>query len=211
MEWCQAHKDWSLDQWRKVMWTDESPFVLRYHGGRRVWRLHNERYSHRCTIATVKHDVKVNVWGAFCAKGVGMLHHIKGIMDQNIYLDILENVMVPSADILFGDHTNVDNWIFQQDNDPKHTAKSVKEWITEEKIPLLPWPSQSPDLNPIENLWSILDRQCKKRACKSPNELFQTLKDSWNQISTDTLEPLVCSMPARCAAVIAAKGYCTKY
>lgn len=211
LEWCQARKDWSLDEWRTVMWTDESPFVLRYHGSRRVWRLHNERFSCRCTVASVKHDTKINVWGAFCAKGVGMLHHIKGIMDQHIYLDILENVMVPSADMLFGGHTILENWIFQQDNDPKHTANSVKDWLGVEGIPVLPWPAQSPDLNPIENLWSILDRQCSKRTCNSAAELFQTLQACWNQISVDTLDQLVCSMPARCAAIIAANGFFTKY
>ena len=84
------------------------------------------------------------VWGAFSATGVGILHRIEGIMNKEIYNDLLANVMLPSADILFGR----ENWIFQQDNDPKHTAKINKDFLIENEVPTLPWPAQSPDLNP---------------------------------------------------------------
>jgi transposase len=65
LAWCMEHKSWTVDQWRKVIWTDESPFVLRFHGRCRVWRGHNERYLARNIRSTIKHDTKINVWGAF--------------------------------------------------------------------------------------------------------------------------------------------------
>ena len=189
------------------MWTDESPYVLRYDGKVRVWRMHNERYETRCTKATVKHDKKINVWGAFAAHGVGILHRIHGIMVKEMYHDILGNVMLPSADILFGR----ENYIFQQDNDPKHTANINKAFIVDNQIPTFDWPAQSPDLNPIENLWSILDQKCKDRRPNNEDELFQELQHAWNNLPVDLLTELVDSMPHRCAQVIAAKGGPTKY
>lgn len=207
VEWCREHQHWTKEQWRRVMWTDESPFTLRYWRSTRVWRMEGERYASNCTKGSLKHDVKINVWGAFCAHGVGRLHLIPGTMDQEVYLDILGDPMLSSADLLFGR----ENWILQQDNDPKHTARQVKEWFIDHDIPLLPWPSQSPDLNPIENLWSILDRNCRHRRTNTKTELFQYLQEAWESIPKTTLESLVDSMPERCRAVIEAKGGMTKY
>lgn len=207
VKWCQDHLNWTREEWHRVMWTDESPFTLRYCRAKRVWRMEGERYSPNCTRGTLKHDIKINVWGAFCARGVGRLVFIQGVMDQDVYLDILEEPMLHSADLLLGRH----NWWFQQDNDPKHTAKRVKEWLIDHQIPLMPWPSQSPDLNPIENLWSILDRMCQNREANTKEELFKLLENAWYSIPTSTLENLVDSMPERCRAVIQAKGGLTKY
>ena len=207
LAWARDHVNWSLEQWRRVMWTDESPYVLRFNGKTRVWRMHNERYNPVCCKANVKHDDKIMVWGAFAAHGVGILHRIMGIMDRFVYLDLCQNVMLPSADMLFGR----ENWLFQQDNDPKHTAIIVRDFIEEENIPTLEWPAQSPDLNPIENLWSILDQRLKRRQVNNCQELFRTLNDEWKRLPVDLLERLVASMPSRCQAVIDSEGWPTKY
>ena len=73
------------------------------------------------------------------------------------------------------------------------------------------WPSQSPDLNPIKNLWSILDSNLKDRRPQSKAELFQVLQVGWNRLDVDLLRRLVESMPRRIQAVIDANGYMTKY
>jgi hypothetical protein len=69
-------------------------------------------------------------------------------MDRHVYHDLLGNVALPSIHMLFG----TGEVIFQQDNDPKHTAHMNKQWFVDNGIDLMDWPSQSPDLNPIENL-----------------------------------------------------------
>lgn len=207
VKWCRAHLHWTPAQWARVLWSDESPFVLRFNRKTRVWRRHNERFKKWATRATVKHDVKIMVWGCFASHGVGNLYRVEGIMNKHQYKEILINQMKPSAQRLF----DMDNWHFQQDNDPKHTANTTKTWFTREKTPLMPWPAQSPDLNPIENLWSWLDYNMKDRSPGNAEELFETLQESWNSIPIDLLSKLSDSMPRRCAAVIAANGYATKY
>ena len=62
------------------------------------------------------------------------------------------------------------DYIFWQDNDPKHTTKSMKKWLSENSVNVLEWPSQSPDLNPVGNLWQFLKVQIWKRALASASE-----------------------------------------
>jgi transposase len=209
LKWAKNYVSWTIDQWNNVLWSDESPFLLRYAGRIRVWRQRNERYKEFCLKGTVKHDIKINVWGCFTSSGVGDLKLIEGNMEQNQYKQILLHHMIPSISRLFPDPSNC---IFQQDNDPKHTAKVVQNWIKNvRKIQVLPWPSQSPDLNPIENLWAILDKNLKNRQCRNEEELFQCLQHAWNALSPDMLSNLVSSMPQRCREIINNKGYPIKY
>ena len=101
--------------------------------------------------------------------------------------------------------------IFQQDNDPKHTAKLNQRFLANYEVPTLPWPSQSPDLNPIENLWAILDHRAKDRCPRNEDELYDLLQEAWNALDVETLTKLADSMPARIQAVIANNGLPTKY
>lgn len=68
-------------------------------------------------------------------------------MDQHIYTDILENIMLQYAEY---DMSLI--WVFQQDNDPKNSSKKARKWFGDYLIRLMEWPAQSPDLNPIETL-----------------------------------------------------------
>lgn len=208
LKWCHARKHWTVDQWRKVLWTDESPFVLRFNNKKRVWRMKNERYEKKCMTGSVKHDKKINVWGCFAAHGVGDLVMVDGIMEQTQFRDILGASMLPSAEVLFGEG---EEWLYQQDNDPKHTAILTQNWFIENKIPIMEWPSQSPDLNPIENLWTILDRACSKRNPQNEAELLEMLQAAWYNLDPNMLDRLVCSMPDRCEAVIKQNGGAMKY
>lgn len=196
-----------VELWHEVIPSDESPFTLRYKFKSRVLRTKGEKYEPFAMTPTLKHDVKINVWGCFSYYGVGDLVVIEGLMDSDQYTDILKNHLIPSARRLFGDR----KWIFLSDNDPKHTSKKTQRFMRENKITELQWPSQSPDLNPIENLWAYLDKKAKERKCKNKQELFACLQEEWRKIPLEYLRQLIDSMPRRCQAIIDSKGYPTKY
>lgn len=147
------------------------------------------------------------VWGAFAWSGVGSLAHIKGIMTADVYIDLLsENLEVSLL------KTGLEsNYIFQQDNDPKHTAKKTTAFFKSNRIRTLEWPPQSPDLNPIENLWGYLDNKVDKTLVSNKNAYFEALETAWENIDPGYLQTLVESMPRRLEAVLKAKGGHTKY
>jgi len=151
------------------------------------------------------------VWGCFSYKGVGRLFIVpKGTtVNPQVYKTILEKRMLPSARDLYPDN----EYIFQDDGAPCHRAKSVKSWLLENNIRTLEnWPGQSPDVNPIENLWSLMKGVVQKRMPKSRTELIAAVIYAWNHVvKKETIEKLVDSLPNRLKAVIAAKGFATKY
>lgn len=155
---------------------------------------------------TVKHQKSINVWDCFSWNGVGVLHRVKGIMTGEVYRKILIHHLVPSARRLCPD-----GFIFQHDNDPKHTSGVVSRYLKNKKINVIQWPAQSPDLNPIENLWAELNRATKDRKPKNEDELFDILKSAWQSLTLEYVHKLIESMQSRCKAIMKSKGMPTKY
>lgn len=208
IEFAKKYLKWEAKDWSKVLFSDESKFmVFESDGIKYVRRPKGARYDPKYQLPTVKHGGgNVMVWGCFSRDLVGPIHRINDTMDQIMYKNIISNVMLPHAK-----NKMPRGWLFQQDNDPKHTAKSVKEFFKTKKIRVLEWPSQSPDLNPIEHLWEHIDRQLKGHRPKNKDELFGLISEYWRNIPPHVIINLVDSMPRRCKAVLDAKGYATKY
>lgn len=209
MKFAKDHLDWPKEKWRNVLWTDESKIVLVGSKGRRqfVRRPPNTEFKPQYTLKTVKHGgASIMIWGCFSYYGVGPVYRIPGIMDQFGYIRILEDVMLPYAE-----EEMPLKWVFQQDNDPKHTSKRAKAWFQNQGISIMEWPAQSPDLNPIENLWSDIKYAVSEAKPRNADELWNVVKSSWAEIPVSRCQKLVDSMPSRCRAVIDNSGYTTKY
>lgn len=131
------------------------------------------------------------VWGCMSAAGVGKLVFINGIMDKTVYLNILKENLLQSANKL----SLGGKFCFQQDNDPKHTAHIVRMWLVYHTPGTLKHPPQSPDLNPIEHLWKELENRVRKHVINNLSHLKQLLIQEWDKIPSETTEKLVLSMP----------------
>ncbi len=189
----QKHLAWAKD---KKDWT-----------AARVWRKRGEAQSPRCLRSSVKFPQSVMIWGAMSSAGVGPLCFLRSKVNTAIYQEVLEHFMLPAADQLYGDA----DFIFQQDLAPAHSAKATSTWFKDHGIPVFNWPANSPDLNPIENLWGIVKRKMQYARPNNAEELKAAIKATWASITSEQCHRLIDSMPRRIAAVIQAKGAPTKY
>lgn len=209
LDYAKKYKDKDITFWKNVVFSDESKFEI--FGKKKlvkIWRSKNQELAENNMVATVKHGGgSVMVWGCMAVSGVGNLVFIESTMNKIDYLNILKNNLRPSVEKLGLDST----WVFQQDNDPKHTSKVVKEWMLYHVPKQLDHPPQSPDLNPIEHLWEYLDRQIRKRTITNKDMLKSVIMDEWSKIPSEVTATLIESMPRRLQAVINAKGKHTKY
>ena len=207
-----SKKYWTVEDWKRVVWSDETKINRVGSDGRKwVWKKQGEGLSDRLVEGTLKHGGgSLMFWGCFGWKGTGHSCKIDGKMDADLYVEIIEDELINS---LYHWDYSIDDITFQQDNDPKHTSKKAKRCFKENKIQVMEWPPQSPDLNPIEHLWGVLKRKLAayERPPTSMKELWERVQVEWEAISEQECQKLVESMPARIHAVLQAKGGYTKY
>ena len=89
---------------------------------------------------------------------------------------------------------------------PKHTAHTIKAWLQEKNVTVLKWPSNSPDLNPIENVWALLKNHLKKSGLRDIEQLKKAAEKYWDSLTHNYLQTLVGSMPRRIQACLAGEG-----
>ena len=128
-------------------------------------------------------------------------------MNEAKFREILDEKLLQSAqDIRMGQR-----FTFQQDTDPKHTAKTTQEWLWDKSLNVLEWPSQSPDFNPIEHHWRGLKIAVQQHSPSNLTELERICRDEWEKLPKYRCAKLVASYPIRLKAVIAAKVASTAY
>jgi transposase len=210
LAWARERLTWKTE-WDFIIWSDESKFELTRNRRRKwVWRRAEQRMDVKCLAPTIKGgDKSVMVWGCFTRFSVGPLVRLEGRLSAKDYIQVLEKNLIPYLAGL----EDKGAFIFQDDNAPIHSAEKTKRWLAKKRIPCLPWPAQSPDLNPMEHLWDELDRRIRKqrKQPKTPDVLFNFLQVEWKRIPDGVLDRLVDSMPDRCNLVCEARGYPTRY
>ncbi len=143
LTWAKEKKNWTVAQWSKVLFLDESKFCISFgNQGPRVWRKGGEAHSPSCLKSSVKFPQSVMIWGAMSSAGAGPLCFLKTNVTAPVYQKHFEHFMLPSADQLFKDA----DFIFLQDLAPAHTAKSTKRWLNDHGVGVFDWPANSPDL-----------------------------------------------------------------
>ncbi|GFU87477.1 transposable element Tcb1 transposase [Trichonephila clavipes] len=203
-----AVRMWATE-WNEVVFTDESRICLQHHDGRiRVWKHRGEKMLNSCVMH--RHTgpaLDIMVWGGIGYHSRTLLVRITGTLNSQRHIsEVLEPVVLPYLQGLA-------TAIFQQDNARSHVARIVQRFFVNHKIELLPWPARSPDLSPIENMWSMFAQRLTQITppAATPDQLWQCVEAVWSAVPQEHIQSLFESMPRRVAAVISNNGSYSGY
>ena len=189
----QANSD---RDWNRVFFTDET-YIQLSANVTRAWH----KIGNRPSCPRPKFPKKLMFWAAVSREMKTELIPVDGTMTSQRYIELLREKFIPWIR-----RQKHGKFVFQQDNAPAHTARATKQFLDEEKIELLPWPANSPDLNPIENLWGILKAKVGERKPNDVAELLGIAQDEWTKIPLQTVKACIDSMPRRLAQVLERNG-----
>lgn len=208
--WCRNKRFWTVSQWQKVIFSDETQVVIGQNNSVSVWRKSHEKWKHYC-LNQRKTTAKFSCmfWGCITKDGVGTLVPIYGNLNSTKYIDLLDTNLWPVVAKVFGARP----FIFQDDNAPPHVSQQTSAWKEENGINRMTWPAQSPDLNIIENVWRCLKIQLSRKVDEidSRQDLIDTFTHLWTGLSRTYISSLFSSIPKRIRNVIIQKGFITKY
>lgn len=203
-EWAKKYVSWTVEDWRKVLFSDETHFLVQGQRSRFVRKSDNKKLTAAHINQTVKHLLKKMFWGCFSYKGTGSLVPIEGMMNSLKYKDLLEQRLQAELDKVDANGEAV----FQQDSAPCHVSKTMVKYFKDKNISRLEWPGNSPDLNPIESLWAIVKARLRKIDCTTKTKLIEAVIQVWfrDQQISEICQKLIDSMPERVEKVLNAKG-----
>lgn len=207
LEFALRFQHWTVEQWVRVIFSDEKRFCSSGFGPLRVWRpAKRHRYDDKyIRKRVVSGRFSIPVWA--CISGSGAIDYIHRITDPTLTSDyyitnILENLFAGIDTFEF---------YFVHDKSPIHTARAVQTWLQEHDVHAIPWPAKAPDLNPIENVWAEMERRTADRRPQTADELWNLVVETFYALERDYIRNLIRSMPNRIQKVIEAEGAWTKY
>lgn len=209
MAFARKYGDWTVYDWERVVFADEVR-INRFgcDGKNWVWGEKNKpRRPHEYYDHPKFGGGGVTFWGCITAKGVGYLSKIDGNMDTALFLDIMNDEYKQTLD-WYG--MDIKKTRLLQDSDPKHMAVAARIWYEKNGVEVLDWPTNSPDLNPIENIWSFLKQELNRiypEPAKSIEELWNRIEVTWDRpVMNEFAKKVIYSMPKRCALILKNKG-----
>jgi len=222
LKFARDRKGWTIEDWKCVLWSDESPFHIFHLPNSKndiIWARNKDDIE---PTPVIKHPPGLMVWGMMSHQALSELHIIPPgqMVNARYYVDeilaktCLDAINRESAtgDILTRRMVETPSKaIFMQDGAPSHTSNLAQSWCSENIAHFWKkeaWPGNSPDLNPIKNLWAILQVNVDELApSTNRKQLEKSLKIGWSKISPEILHNLIAGMPDRMKKCIANKGY----
>ena len=179
VEYCSKMQ---FDQMKNVIFSDECIFSLNKDGSMVWYRVGEERMVKEL----INPDVKMMVWGAISRKGKFSLYWHGSTVNQETYKECLSE-FIPEANRLYGHK----KWRFQQDWAPAHKPKLIRAFILEDAKAILDHPSVSPDLNPIEKVWSWMKRKIEKWGPTTKDELEVCIESAWDLLDNEKINRFI--------------------
>lgn len=225
LAWALKHVDWTEEQWKNVIFSDETGIFKGYDTYRRYrWYGKGQKYAPKMTRRKGRHAQgrQVMIWACFSGKGQSPLFFLRNSFDKEkntrgghdsgsmieCFEEMLPQVYEPGMFLL-------------QDGASIHKSKETTEFLENLCVLIMDWPAFSPDLNPIENAWNELKRRLidqfpdlmasTSRSQAHVAAVKAACEKVWSEIEPEYFNTLIRSMKKRCEAVIAAKGGPTKY
>jgi len=208
LEFAMKHLEDPEDLIDRTLWSDETSVRKAPNGKNVYYRVHNsvkkEDLPFNCQIQGG--GFSVMFWGVFSIWGFGPLVALEGTQNQHTYVELLKEYLVP--EINFARDKLKIELQFMQDNAPCHKTKKVDNFFSTHSIEVLDWPAQSPDLNPIENIWNIIKFRRKKKFGfpRTKEELIDQIFEIWNSLEEDLCHSCIGSMENRLNEVLRLQG-----
>ena len=201
---------WRQNQWQRVIFTDESRFRLFQADGRiRVWRDSNTAMNLEHVQFSERQSASLHVWAGISINSRTELVFLDRNVTAQHYGELLQQHLMPFINSKFG---GTQNCILQDDNATPHRAAAVTQLKQELGLQTLRWPSRSPDMNPIEHVWSYMKRMIhRENPPTNLRQLRERMIDIWSHIPQDIIRRLCLSLPRRVHALLLAKGAYTRY
>ena len=178
-----------------------------YVGLQMNWTIILHAFWQLAELKIIYHLLQVHVWGAISRRGPAPLAIFEGTMDSQFYQDLLKNHLLPFIADSFPDGHR-----FQQDNDPKHVSKATIAWLKENNVNYWPTPPESPDCNPIENLWHQMKEHLRKNVKPSTKEeLVNGIREFWRTVTPEMCNRYIDHLKKVLPAVVEKEGQATGY